>query len=165
VSDVTTALPAESLSSRGLFIFLNIVTMGLYGFWFQYKVWRYLAHRQQRSVLPIVRAIFSIFFFHDLARSISSVDQKTDPKQMHMNVLYVAGLLLSFLPDPFWWLSFVSLVPLLRLHARASNLLWSNGNAAFFTSSFAPRHVFLVLLGMVFWYAWWTMLVAPAYPY
>jgi hypothetical protein len=157
--------PAESLSSKGLFILLNLCTMGLYSFWFMYKMWRYLGQREERSVLPIVRAVFSIFFFHDLAASMSRLDGQPDPQQKSMNVLYVLGLLLSFLPDPFWWLSFVSLVPLVRLHVRAADLRWSDGTAAFFTSSFAPRHAFLLLVGMVLWYTWWTMLVAPAYPY
>lgn len=161
----TTTAPAESLSTKGVFIALNLLTMGLYSFWFVYKLWRYLAQREQRGVLPILRAVFSIFFFHDLAKSISRLDGQYDPQQTNMNVLYVVGMLLAFLPDPWWWLSFFSLIPLTRLHSRSAALRWSDGSAAFYTSGFAPRHAFLVLLGMVMWYAWWTLLTAPAYPY
>jgi hypothetical protein len=159
------ARQVESLSSRSLFIALNVLTMGLYALWFNYKLWRFVGQRQQRPVQAVVRALLSIFFFNRLAGALSEIDARPDPQQGRMTALFIGANLLSLLPDPWWWLSFLALIPLLRLHARAVELTWEDGRSAFYVGSFGWRHALLVLFGLVLWYAWWLSLIAPAYPY
>lgn len=52
------------------FLVLFLSTQGIYLSYWMYKNWQILKEKQKLSCWPIARAIFMIFFFHDLYRRV-----------------------------------------------------------------------------------------------
>ncbi len=48
------------------FIFLSIISLGLYELWWIFKAWRFFAIKDHLNIMPAARAIFSIFFLYSL---------------------------------------------------------------------------------------------------
>ena len=52
------------------FLIMGILSMGLYGAYWIYKNFQYLKNRDSLSIIPFVRAIFSVFYCHDACKAI-----------------------------------------------------------------------------------------------
>ncbi|MFW6711465.1 hypothetical protein ACODTS_06135, partial [Acinetobacter pittii] len=44
------------------FIFLSLISFGLYPIWWMFKAWRFFLIKDKLNIMPAARAIFSIFF-------------------------------------------------------------------------------------------------------
>jgi len=98
----------------GKFIFLSFVTFGLYEiFWFV-KNWQMVKDQEKSSILPIARAIFSIFFFSEFGNKVlkSAKERGYDKNysSVFLAVSYFVSNILFNLPDIFWLLGFVSIL-------------------------------------------------------
>lgn len=62
--------------NTGMFIFISIVTFGLYPVWWQYKTWRFFKHEKKLDILPFWRTFFfNIIFFLPLCIRIKELAQ------------------------------------------------------------------------------------------
>ncbi|HHP6486771.1 TPA: hypothetical protein ACSE37_001147, partial [Acinetobacter baumannii] len=43
------------------FIFLSLISFGLYPIWWMFKAWRFFLIKDKLNIMPAARAIFSIF--------------------------------------------------------------------------------------------------------
>ncbi|EXE34023.1 hypothetical protein J571_4043, partial [Acinetobacter baumannii 554515] len=48
------------------FIFLSLISFGLYPIWWMFKAWRFFLIKDKLNIMPAARAIFSIFFLYSL---------------------------------------------------------------------------------------------------
>ena len=52
--------------SLNKFIFLSIITFGIYEIWWAYKAWKFFQQKDRLDIMPATRAIFSIIFLNSL---------------------------------------------------------------------------------------------------
>src|SRR5690606_2346000 len=87
------------------FIAMFLLTLGIYGVYWFYKNWRYVKLRDQSSIMPVARGIFSLFWYYPLYEdlredSIRRYGKPLLPPLAVGGVLAVAYLLFS-LADGF----------------------------------------------------------------
>ena len=96
------------------FIILSILTMGIYDIWWTYRAWRTFKEKDKEDIYPIARAIFNIFFFHALmVKVLDFAKENGYDKTYSPGLLIVAYIVFYFsgkLPDPFWLISFGSIL-------------------------------------------------------
>lgn len=54
------------------FIFLSLISFGLYPIWWMFKAWRFFLIKDKLNIMPAARAIFSIFFLYSLFNRIKT---------------------------------------------------------------------------------------------
>lgn len=108
-------------------VVLSIVTFGLYEIYWFYKQWKSLKAERNLKVTPWARALFatimSYSLFKEVSKAIKSVDKTTDLGAGGLAVAYFFLLILYKLPDPYWWLSFLSVLPLIPVQ-NTINFYW-----------------------------------------
>ena len=110
------APPYFSVSTRK-FAILFTCTFGLYGIYWFYKHWRIIRDQEGLDIIPVMRALFQIFFVYALFDHVNNTARKHD-----LNAAIAAGplaagfiilSLLSNLPDPYWLVCYLSILTLL----------------------------------------------------
>jgi len=146
----------EPLLTPAKFGVLCLATGGLYGLWWQYKAWRFFKQRQQSDIMPVPRAIFSLFTLNELLKNIghfaASVGRPATYNAGNLVAGYVILNLLARLPDPYWLVSllaFTCLLPPFQLFTEA--LRQSPEYATQEQSGFSTRQLLLLILGMLLW--------------
>lgn len=142
-----------SVSTRK-FALLAVCTLGVFQiFWF-YTNWALIRDQQRRRLIPIVRAIFPYFFCRQLFKmaleSAQSVgyDQKYSP--WGLTATFIFFCLLVLLPDPLWFASLFSFVPLLTVQ-QAMNFTNSKLDSEFIENDkLSPIQLVLAVVGGVF---------------
>lgn len=158
----TSPLPTETweaypLISPNKFLVLCLLSGGLYGLWWQYKTWRFFRQWQQTDTWPVMRAIFSLFTFHELLRTINQFARHTDQPQPIQNpgglvAGYVVLSLLARLPDPLWLVSLGAsalLVPAFR--AFRALMLQTPSYGGRDQEHFSARQLVAMSVALVFW--------------
>ena len=148
---------AYPLISPNKFFILCILSIGLYGLWWQYKTWRFFKQWQQTDEWPVARTIFSLFTFHGLLQRInefaySNGDNTPLPNVTGLAAGYIILNLCGRLPDPFWLLSLGAIgfvVPAFR--AFRSAMLGAPAYGGYDQTSFSGRQLVLLSVGAVFW--------------
>lgn len=106
--------------------------------------------------MPAARAIFSIFFLNSLFnRILDFAKQKGYDGSYSSTTLFIGfliGNLLAKLPDPFWLVSLLSFVFLIRPF-NALNYAKQNSNEIIVKeqNSFSGRQIGLIVIGVIFW--------------
>jgi hypothetical protein len=135
------------------FIILSIASFGLYNLWWMYKSWRYIKYNENGDIHPALRALFTLFFGHQLFTKIAYYSATRGYHAAYNpTVVLLAYIGLNFLgrlPEPFWLLSILSFIPLLG-PVRAFNFYFT-GDAEASQSEFNNRKFFLVAIGVIFW--------------
>jgi hypothetical protein len=110
------------------FVLMSLATFSLYELWWFYKNWSRVKERTGSDIRPFWRAVFAPFYCYLFVKTVRSTSEKVSvPASLSAGVIALAWfalLLCERLPDPWWWLSlatFVPLVPVVRhieqLHA------------------------------------------------
>lgn len=138
------------------FIILCILTLGLYSIWWMYKAWRFFKEKDFLDVLPVMRAIFSIFFLYALFERIKTYANDNGYTESYSSwglfILYLGINFLNWLPDPFSFLSVFSFVALLApFRAFNYSIKSSEDFKAIEADGFNSRQVGLIVFGIVFW--------------
>ena len=68
--ETTYVVEEQKIISLNKFIFLSIISFGLYELWWIYKAWGFFKQREKLNIIPAVHAIFSIFFLISLFNKI-----------------------------------------------------------------------------------------------
>lgn len=89
------------------FLLLYILSFGLYGVWWMYITWRFFREKDSTDIMPVWRAIFSIFFTYSLFDNILDFakERSTAVSEYSAGLLAALFIILNFssrLPDPFW---------------------------------------------------------------
>jgi hypothetical protein len=105
-------------------VVMSTVTLGIYQvFWF-YKHWRQVRDVHGEDIWPVPRAIFSVFFCFPLFRRLEDEaalrGQVDAPSPALHAVAFFLLTLASRLPDPWWLLTFASVLPLVPIQRAAS---------------------------------------------
>jgi len=149
-------IDVQELISADKFIIFTILSFGLYGIWWMYKAWKFFQQKDKLDVMPAARAIFAIFFLTSLLNRINDyADEKGYHKKYYSVLLffgYVFGNILAYLPNPFWVISFLSVVFLIPPF-KALN--FAKRNATDFIAreqtSLSGRQIGLVIVGVIWW--------------
>ena len=69
--EVTNVVKEEKIISLNKFIYLSIISFGVYEIWWIYKAWRFYQQKEKLDIMPVARTIFSIFFLINYLRGVS----------------------------------------------------------------------------------------------
>ena len=93
---------------------MSTVTLGLYQIYWHYKNWKCV--KERTDVIPILRAIFGVLFAYSLFLEIRETAKQAGRESTlaagPLAILYFLLQLTWRLPDPFWVLGFLAVVPL-----------------------------------------------------
>ncbi len=107
-------IETQKIISLNRFIFLSIITFGMYEVWWMYKAWKFFKQKDNIDISPIARAIFNIFFLFSLfKRILIEAENKGYNEQYDSGLLflfYIIFSLLSRLPDYYAFISLFSIV-------------------------------------------------------
>lgn len=108
-------------------VVLTLATLGLYLiFWF-YRVWTYFRVVRGISVIPLLRAVFHIFFIYPLLRNLRDEARRRgypeSPPAGPLSVLFVALSFCGVLPPPAMFVQMLNVVALLPAFEMA-NYIW-----------------------------------------
>jgi hypothetical protein len=148
---------AYPLISPTKFTILCVLSVGLYGLWWQYKTWRFFKQWQQTDEWPVARAIFSLFTFNGLLQRINEFayangDYTPLPNVTGLTAGYVILNLCGRLPDPFWLLSLGAIgfvVPAFR--AFRNVMLDAPDYGGYNQKSFSGRQWVALSVGVLCW--------------
>lgn len=146
----------QSIISVNKFIFLSIITFGLYDLWWTYKAWRFFKQKDNLDIMPAMRALFAIFFLYGLFNTILKYAKEKDYQQSFSPTFAFIGVLvfnlLAQLPDPYWMISSFSflfmIAPFLALNFAKQN---SDDINVKIQNGFNARQIALIVIGGLLW--------------
>lgn len=142
--------------SVSAYLFLSLITFGLYELYWTYKIWVHYKEKEALDIMPVGRAIFSVFFNYGLFEKI-----KSNARMESVQVSYSSGMLfvvwlvlnlLSKLPDPFWLVSFLSMfvfVPIIQTFHNAIEA--SDEYHLTIREGFSTGQIIAIILGVILW--------------
>jgi hypothetical protein len=146
----------QRIISLNRFIFLSVISFGLYPIWWMFEAWRFFMQKDRLNIMPAARAIFAVFFIYPLFNRIQNYAkaQGYTPKfsSVVMCIGFIACSLLVQLPDPYWLISigsFLFLIPAFQAlnHAKQH----TQGLKLIHMQKFSIPQWILVALGAIFW--------------
>lgn len=146
----------QKIMSLNKFIFLSIISFGIYQIWWIYKSWRFYQQKEKLDIMPAARAIFSILFIHSLFTKILDFAKEKGYNETYSPTTLFIGFivvnLLSRLPDPFWLISLSSIVCLIQPF-NALNYAKQNSTDFIVTeeTSFSGKQIALIVIGVILW--------------
>ena len=104
------------------FVILSVLTFGVYEIYWFYKNWAFIRKRDHSDIWPWARALFAPLTYYSLRADVFEGE--------HAGPGIPGGISLSYfllnaawrLPDPFWYLAFLTFVPLLPSVNRINEL-------------------------------------------
>jgi hypothetical protein len=150
----------QTLLSVSNFSILYILTLGLNGMWWEYKVWRFFNQKEDASYMPAVRVLLSIIFIFPLFHKIQDYAKANGYKPTYNPVLLAFGYLT--MTYVFYLFSRVESVlailsPLCFVFLLLPNKAWFSAltnDTSLKTNiqtTFNTRQVLLIILGSLYW--------------
>jgi hypothetical protein len=138
------------------FVFLFIVSLGLYNIWWMFKVWKIFRNRENSDIMPAARAIFAIFFLHSLFDKVQELAKSKGYTQSFSSTAYFIGFVAfnmsSRLPGGLWVISFLSVLCLLpALEAFNYGIKHSGEYKVIEDESFNQNQIILIVIGTIIW--------------
>lgn len=118
-------LPFVSISPRKLLV-LTLCTFGVYEVWWLFRQWRQVREATGEDVSPPWRAVFGILFCYSLFKRVEKqsllhrLPGGTGPDALA--AAYIVPSLLYRLPDPYWLVAFLGVLPLLAVQGSINRL-------------------------------------------
>ena len=156
ILEVDTTIEPLHIISLPKFIIFSIISFGIYTTWWQYKVWRYYKQKEKADILPVARAIFSIFFVYSLFNKIQDSANEKGYTDAYSSGALFAGVLisggLSRLPKSFGLISIFSFMFFIPPF-KAFNYFLQNSTDlnVIEQDSLNSRQIALVIFGLLFW--------------
>ncbi|MAS64067.1 MAG: hypothetical protein CL815_02440 [Coraliomargarita sp.] len=137
-------------------IVMSVCTGGIYELYWFYKNWGLIKERENVDIMPFWRAFFSYFFCYSLFKKFHSTTIDSPLEKSISPVLLSTGWvvvsMLWKLPEPYWLISYSSVLFLLPAQAMANEI----------NSIVAPNHdrnrkftsfnIFGVIIGSLFFF-------------
>lgn len=144
------ATPQFGVSLSKLVI-MSLCTFGIYEIYWSYKQWDAQRKRDQEAMMPFWRAFFAPLWgfslFPRLQRIVTTYGGTAAWSGMGLAVAYLILHLLWRLPDPYWWLSQLSIVPILMVQRSINDLNAAVAPDAPRNDSYSGANVVIILLG------------------
>ena len=146
----------QKIISLNKFIFLSIITFGLYDVWWIYKAWDFFDQKEKLDINPAIRTLFSIFFLISLFNRILRFAKEKGYNNNYNSILLFIGFwvanFLTYLPEPFCLISIFGYV-FLVLPFKALNFAKRNSTDFIVTeqTSFSSRQIALIIIGVTLW--------------
>jgi len=146
----------QEIISLNKFIFLSIITFGIYEIWWIYKAWKFYKQRDKLDILPVARTILSLLFLYPLLNTIlESAKEKGYNYSYSSGVLFICFIVLNLLgnlPEPFWFISIFSFICLIPPFKALNYLKQSSTEFMVIEqASFNGRQISLIVIGIIFW--------------
>lgn len=139
------------------FIFLSIISLGLYELWWIFKAWRFFAIKDHLNIMPAARAIFSIFFLYSLFKKIREYAKaQDDVQEFSAGWMYIGYILFALvfanLPDPYWLISSVSFMFLIPAFVALNHAKKQDDQLnAVIQEKINIAQIFVIIIGSIFW--------------
>ena len=139
------------------FIFLSIISLGLYELWWIFKAWRFFAIKDHLDIMPAARAIFSIFFLYPLFKKIREYAKaQGDVQEFSASWMYIGYILFALvfanLPDPYWLISSVSFIFLIPAFVALNHAKKQDDQLnTVIQEKFNIAQIFIIIIGAIFW--------------
>lgn len=121
-----TAQPYFFAVSPTKFLVMCVCTFGIYEYYWFYKNWALIQERERSNIMPFGRATFAYFFCYSLFRKIRNTAKDHGLKKSLPAGLLAAGwmmaIMLCKLPDPYWLVSYVSLLFFLPVQGQINEI-------------------------------------------
>jgi hypothetical protein len=147
--------PAFFAVSRAKLIVLSVASLGVYeAYWF-YKHWQRQRERTEEDLSPVWRTVFAVFFAYDLFTRLrdQAEQRRVGPAYPAgwMAAAYVVPSLLFRLPDPWWLLTLLSMIPLVLVQGTANAINAVLTPEADTNARFSGANAVVLALGVVLW--------------
>ncbi len=134
-------------------LILSFGTLGLYQYYWIYKNWQLHKLRTGEDISPLPRAFFAIFFVYQLFKNIDHRTEEHSTRRIPagpLAILWVVATLLWKLPDPYWLVTYLSILVLVpvQLAVNELNAVAAPGHDE--NSRFTVWNWVAVLLGLPF---------------
>jgi hypothetical protein len=133
---------------------LSIITLGIYNIIWFYKTWKMLAEELKLNIMPLVRALFQVFFIIPFAlrlrQFLVSKGAQIGFNPIYLGVMFIAiAVFPSLLSAPFTLIAVFSFVPLIPL-VEALNAYYQDQDKELSIKPFSKVQTFFICLGVVF---------------
>ena len=146
----------QYLISENKFIFLSIISVGLYPVWWAFKAWRFYQQKQRLDIFPALRALFGILFLISLFERTLKFAKANGYESSYSPVLLFLGIiafsLLSYLPRPMWLTSILT-AAFFMPPFNAFNFARRNSTDLVIVeqTNFNTKQYFLIVIGAMIW--------------
>ena len=154
--EVTYDIKEQKIISLNKFIFLSIISFGMYELWWIYKAWGFYKQKEKLNITPAIHTIFSVFFLISLFNKTLKFAKGKGYNNSYSAILLFVGVfvtnLLARLPDPYWLISLLSFVFFIPPF-KALNFAKRNSSEFIVTeqTSYSGRQIVLIVIGVIFW--------------
>ncbi|RKP57989.1 hypothetical protein D7Z26_00280 [Cohnella endophytica] len=143
------------------FVFLSVLTFGLYDLYWYYRNWKYLKKYKGLNISPVWRTIgilvpiFGLYLIYSAHKDYHNlIKEEGVNRTIYPGLIVVAIIitgLLTRLPDPYWLLCFLSTIPL-AIVQKILNELWRKVQPGLIhRTKFRGRQIFLIVIGVIWW--------------
>lgn len=151
------------------FLLLYFLSLGLYGIWWMYTAWRFFKEKESSDIMPVWRAIFSIFFIYSLFDKILNfAKQNSTGVQGYSSGLLTAAFIIlnlcSRLPDPIWLIAFGAAFCFIQPINALNVALKDSDKYEPRDSGMTTGQVIIIIVGSLFWVLILVGLFVPAEP-
>ena len=114
-------------------VVLSTLTFGLYQLYWFYKNWALIKSQEKSDIIPVLRAIFGVFFCYSCYQRMSEQGVWNGLPRMPAGALafgWIATTIASRLPDPYWLVTLTStlfMIPVQR-HVNRLNAILAPGH-------------------------------------
>jgi hypothetical protein len=147
--------PVYFAVSRAKLIVMSLATLGFYRVYWFYQHWHRQRERTQEDLSPFWRTVFSIFFAYDLFTRLRDEAGRNGIAPRYRAGWAAAGYivpsLMFRLPDPWWLVTLLSVVPLVAVQGTANALNAAITPGADRNGRLSALNVTVVVLGGVLW--------------
>ena len=133
-------------------VLLSICSFGLYEVYWFAKNWQLIKKRERSNIRPVWRAIFAIFFCYALFRKVDEAAKVSGISSIPSSLLAISWIvinLLSQLPDPFWFISFLSVLCLVQIQRTVNHINMLHAPSHNPNSDFSGWNILLVVVGSI----------------
>lgn len=147
------------------FCFLYIITLGIYQLPWSHKQWKFIKERENLKISAWGRSWFLPFFLYSLCQKVFALAEeqgyREKPSPFQITLFYWVFIILSRLPDPLWFISLFSFVPLLSI-LKAMNYYWEQKHHHLpKRTSFTGKEIIWIVFGVFLWFLVIYGMVAP----
>ncbi len=166
VSTLDENIDEQKIIPLGKFIFLCIISFGLYQIWWSYKAWKFFKQKEESDIIPAARGFFAVLFAGQLFDKVLDFAREKGYPSDYSPFLLALGYFLAGLsgrfPVPYLFLSFFSFLFFIQPF-NAFNYARQHSDDVRVSpeDSFSTSQIVLILLGILFWVITLLGLILP----
>lgn len=142
-------------------VLMSIFTLGLYELYWLFKNWQLIKEREHSGIIPVLRAIFGVFFCYGLFRRIREEQVTHWPQRPAINARglaagWIACSILGNFPSPIDLIGLGSVFWLIPVQ-NAVNAIHSNDNVAIAENDdITPINLIFIVISLTLFYFYLT---------